>query len=179
MHEYLYKRYALAFYEIGEEKERVEEYLNELKEVVRLIDENEQLLEIIKHPDLSTSKKKQLFNNIFSGKIDDDILSFLLILIEKNRMLELDDILQEVEKIHLDRMKVLDAYVKTVIPLTDEEKNALIEKLQKKYARTIVLKEEIDKDIIGGVFIRVGNHIMDGTIKSKFENIRKLTLKTE
>ena len=94
-------------------------------------------------------------------------------------MIELDDILQEVEKIHLDRMKVLEAYVKTVIPLTAEERNALTEKLQKKYARTIVLKEEIDKDIIGGVFIRVGNHIMDGTIKSKFENIRKLTLKTE
>lgn len=179
MHEYLDKRYALAFYELAEERGKAEEYLNELAEIIKIIDENKELLQIIKHPDLSTSKKKQLFESIFKGKIEDSILSFLLIIIEKNRMLEIDGILEEVKKIHLNRNKTIDAYVETVVPLTKEERDALINNLQRKYNKTIVLKEQINKDIIGGVFVRVGNDVIDGTIKFKLEEMRKFALKTE
>jgi F-type H+-transporting ATPase subunit delta len=179
MHEYLDRRYALAFYELAEEKGKALELLNELAEIIKIINENKEFLQIIKHPDLSTSKKKQLFESIFKGKIEDSILSFLLILIEKNRMLEIDGILEEVKKIHLNRNKTVDAYVETVVPLTNEERDALINKLQRKYNKTIILEEEINKDIIGGVFVRVGNDIIDGTIKSKLKEMRKLALKTE
>jgi F-type H+-transporting ATPase subunit delta len=179
MHEYLDRRYALALYELAEQKGKAEEYLNELDEIITIIDGTKEFLEIIKHPDLSTSKKKELFQNIFKGRINDSILSFLLIIIEKNRVFELDGILEEMKKIHLDRTRTQTAYVKTVVPLTNEERNGLIEKLQKKYNKTIILHEELDKDIIGGVFVKVGNNIIDGTIRSKFEEIRKVTLKTE
>lgn len=179
MHEYLDRRYALAFYELAEEKGKALEYLNELAEVIKIINENKEFLQIINHPNLSTSKKKQLFESIFKGKIEESILSFLLIIIEKNRMLEIDGILEEVKKIHLNRNKTVEAYVQTVVPLTDEERDALINKLKRKYNKTIILKEEINKDIIGGVFVRVGNDIIDGTIKLKLEEMRKLALKTE
>jgi F-type H+-transporting ATPase subunit delta len=179
MHEYLDRRYALAFYELAEEKGKALEYLNELAEVIKIINENKEFLQIINHPNLSTSKKKQLFESIFKGKIEESILSFLLVIIEKNRMLEIDGILAEVKKIHLNRNKTVEAYVQTVVPLTDEERDALINKLKRKYNKTIILKEEINKDIIGGVFIRVGNDIIDGTIKLKLEEMRKLALKTE
>jgi F-type H+-transporting ATPase subunit delta len=179
MHEYLDRRYALAFYELAEEKGKALEYLNELAEVIKIINENKEFLQIINHPNLSTSKKKQLFESIFKGKIEESILFFLLVIIEKNRMLEIDGILAEVKKIHLNRNKTVEAYVQTVVPLTDEERDALINKLKRKYNKTIILKEEINKDIIGGVFIRVGNDIIDGTIKLKLEEMRKLALKTE
>lgn len=178
-HEYLDKRYALAIYEVAEEKDKVEEYLEELTEVIKVIDENLELIEIMKHPDLSTSRKKQIFENIFKGKLDEDILSFLLILIDKKRILDMDGILEELKVIHLERIKTLAANVKTVIPLTKEERDTLISNLQKKYNKTIILNEEIDKSIIGGVFVRVGNDIIDGTIKNKYETMKKLTLKSE
>jgi F-type H+-transporting ATPase subunit delta len=71
------------------------------------------------------------------------------------------------------------AIVKTVVPLFPDERDALTKNLQLKYNKKIILNEEIDKDIIGGVYVRVGNDVIDGTIKSKFEDIRKMTLKTE
>jgi F-type H+-transporting ATPase subunit delta len=179
MHEYLDKKYALAFYELAEERGKAEEYLNELADIIKIIDGNKELLQIIKHPDLSTSKKKQLFESIFKGKIEDSILSFLLIIIEKNRMLEIDGILEEVKKIRLNRNKTINAYVETVVPLESEERDALINNLQRKYNKTIVLKEQINKDIIGGVFVRVGNDVIDGTIKFKLKEMRKFALKTE
>ena len=140
---------------------------------------NNDFLEIIKHPQLSTAKKKEMFSNIFKGKVEEDVLEFLLILIEKGRILELDKVLLEMRKIDLERSRTLIAKVKTVVPLLEEEKSALTNKLQLKYNKTIILKEEIDETIIGGVFVRVGNDIIDGTIRGKFDTIRKLTLKRE
>lgn len=179
MQEYLDRRYALALYEVSEEKGKAEEYLDELSEVIQIMQGNEEFLQIVKHPHLSTSKKKDMFESIFKGRISDDVLSFILILIEKNRILNLSGILDEMKKIHLDKNKKVIAYVKTVVPLMENEKAALKEKLEKKYNRTIILNEEIDKEIIGGVFVRVGNDVIDGTLKTRFDEIRKLTLKTE
>lgn len=179
MNEYLDRRYALALYEVAEEKGKVEEYLNELDEVTKLIMGNEAFLSIIKHPHLSTSRKKEMFSDIFKGKIADDILSFLMVLIEKDRLLELAGQFEEFNKIYLEKNNTLSAYVKTVIPLDSDERSELIKKLELKYHKKILLNEEIDRDIIGGVYVRIGNDVIDGTIKSKFEEIKKITVKVD
>ena len=89
MYEYLDRRYALAIYEVAEEKGKVDEYLKDLREICDLIENNKDFYEVIKHPQINTTKKKQLFTDIFKGNIDEELLSFLLILIEKDRILYL------------------------------------------------------------------------------------------
>ena len=179
MYEYLDKRYALALYQVAEEKGKVEEYLNDLREICDLIDNNKDFYEVIKHPQISTRKKKQTFINIFKGKIDEELLSFLLILIEKDRMLFLREKLNEMEKIHLDKLNVLQGIVKTTIPLEEYEYNSLVEKLEKKYNKDIILKKIIDPEILGGIYVRIGNDIIDGTVKTRLEDLKKLMLNTE
>lgn len=179
MYEYLDRRYALALYEVAENKGKVDEYLEFVDEVANLLKSNDELLQLIKHPKLSTSKKKELFKSIFEGKVEEELLSFLLLLIEKDRILQLSEILKEMRKVYLEKHKTVVAQVKTVVPLNEEEKSELIDKLQKKYGKTVLLNEEVDKSILGGVYLRVGNDVIDGTIKSKFEEIRSLTLKRE
>ena len=179
MHEFLNRRYALAIYEIAEEKGKVESYLSELKEVDSVIASNEDLLQVIKHPQISTTKKKEIFADVFKNVLDEDLISFLMILIEKHRILFLSGILEEAEKIHLEKNNTLLAIIKTVVPLKTSEKDNLISKLEKLYKKTIILNEEIDSSIIGGVYVRVGNDVIDGTIKSKFEDMRKLMLNRE
>lgn len=179
MYEYLNKRYALAIYEIAEEKDKVENYLSELREVVSVINSNEEFLHVIQHPQISTSKKKEIFTNIFEKSLDEELIAFLLILIEKHRILFLHGILKEIEKIHLEKSNTLLANIKTVIPLKANERLDLISKLENVYKKTIILSEEIDSTLIGGVYVRVGNDVIDGTIKLKFEEMRKLMLKRE
>jgi len=173
MYEYLDRRYALALYEIAEKNGKVEEYIKELKEILELIKTNEELISVVKHPEITTSQKKRVFKSIFKGKVDDYILGFLLILIEKDRILYLEEKINEMEKIHLERQNILVANVKSVIPLNEDEKSTLIGKLKKMYGKNIILKEKIDKSIIGGLYIRVGDDVIDGTIKTKFEEIRR------
>lgn len=177
MYEYLDKRYALALYEVAEEKGKVEEYLNDLREICDLIDNNKDFHEVIKHPQISTRKKKQTFINIFKGKIDEELLAFLLILIEKDRMLFLREKLNEMEKIHLEKNNTLVAVVKTAVPLLEKEIDGLKAKLENKYDKNIIITTEIDKSLLGGVYVRVGNDVIDGTIKSKLDEMKDIILK--
>lgn len=179
MYEYLDRRYALALYEVGEGKGKVEEYIEDLKSIVNLMKTDSDFLQVIKHPQISTSKKKEIFKDIFSGKIDDDLLSFLLILIDKDRLLYLEEKLKEMEKIHLERHNTLIAEVRTAVPLNENEKQELASKLEKKYDKKIIIKDEVDKSIIGGVYVRVGDDVIDGTIRAKLLEMKKLMLKRE
>ena len=177
MYEYLDKRYALALYTVAEEKGRVEEYLNDLREIVSLMKNDAEFLKVIKHPQISTSRKKKMFINIFKGRIDEDLLSFLLILIEKDRILFTEEKLKEMEKINLERHNILSVEVKTVIPLHESERENLRTKLQKIYDKKIIFEEKLDKSIIGGVYIRVGDDVIDGTIKNDLEEMKKIMFK--
>lgn len=176
MYEYLDRRYALALYEVAERKGKVEEYLQEAREIIELIKNNQEISKILKHPQISTSKKKKIFIEIFKGKINEELLSFILLLIEKDRIVYMEEKFREMEKIHLEKQNILVANVKTAISLNENQRKKLIEKLEKKYNKTIILKEKIDKALIGGVYIRVGDDVIDGSIKSKFEEIKKAVL---
>lgn len=176
MYEFLDKRYALALYKIAEEKNKVEEYLQVLREICGIIDNNKELHEIVEHPQISTNEKKAIFDRIFRGKIDDEILAFLKLLIDKGRILYLREKLNQMEKIHLNELNTIEGVVKSVIPLTDEEYKRLLDKLEKKYNKHIILERQIDKSLIGGLYVRVENEVIDGSIKSKYEDMRLLML---
>lgn len=177
MYEYLDKRYALALYEVAEEKGKVEEYLNDLRQICNLIETNKDFYEVIKHPQINTRKKKQTFINIFKGQIDDELLSFLLILIEKDRILYLKEKLLEMEKIDLERKNTLRGIIKTAVPLLDEELEKLKNIFEAKYNKKIIFETKVQKDLLGGVYIRIGNDVIDDTIKSKIDEMKELMLK--
>ena len=179
MYEYLDRRYALALYTVAEEKGKVDEYLSDLREIVSLMKDDTEFLNIIKHPLISTSSKKKMFIKIFKGKIDEDLLSFLLILIEQDRILFTAQKLNEMEKIHLERHNTLLVEVKTVIPLQESQRENLRIKLQDMYDKKIIFNEKLDMKILGGVYLRVGADVIDGTVRNKLEEMRKLMFKSE
>ena len=179
MYEYLDRRYALALYEVAEKKGKVDEYIKDLKEICNIIKSNKDFYEVIKHPQISTKKKKKTFINIFKGHIDEELLSFLLILIEKDRIMYLKEKLNQLEKIDLERKNTFKGIVKTTVSLTEEEYNALKDKLEKKYNKHIILEQIIDPEILGGIYLRINNDVIDDTVKSKLDELRNLMLRTE
>ena len=177
MYEYLDRRYALALYEVAEGEGKVQEYLDDLREICDLIENNHDFYEVIKHPQISTRRKKKTFISIFKGKIDEELLSFLLILIEKNRILFLREKLSQMELIDLERKNTVKGLIKTAIPLLPEELDKLQNLFETKYNKKIIFETQVDKEVLGGVYIRVGNDVIDGTIKSKIDEIKELILK--
>ncbi|MDF2503795.1 F0F1 ATP synthase subunit delta [Clostridium sp.] len=176
MYEYLDRRYAAALYKIASAKNKTKEYIEDLKQINEFINKNKELNQVINNPKISTSKKKEVFINIFKGNIDAELLSFLLILIDKKRIDELTGIIVQMEKVDLENHNQIIAEVKTVIPLNDSERTSLVDKLKAKYNKSIILKEIVDESIIGGVYVRIGDDVIDGTIKNKLEEMKKLML---
>jgi F-type H+-transporting ATPase subunit delta len=179
MYEFLDKRYALALYEIAEKNNKVDEYLQDLRGICNLFDENKDFYQVIRHPKINTAKKKQIFNDLFKGKIDEELLSFMIVLIEKGRILNLRGKLNQMENIDLDRRNMVRGVVKTAIPLLSEELEQLKVIFEKKYDKTILFDTKIDKSLLGGVYVKVGNDVIDGTVKSKIEEMKDLMLKKE
>ena len=179
MYEYLNRRYALALYEIAEGKGKVKEYLDELEQVVNAINKDTEFLKIMEYPEISTADKKKMFTEIFKGKINEDIFSFLLVLIEKGRIDQLNEKFKEMKDIYLEKHNTVVAKVKTVIPLQESEKKNLKQKLEKKFNKKVLIEDEIDPNIIGGVYIDVNNGVIDGTIRSKLSEMKKIMLKGE
>lgn len=178
MYEYLNRRYALALYEIAEGKGKVKEYLDELEQVVNAINKDTEFLKIMEYPEISTADKKKMFTEIFKGKINEDIFSFLLVLIEKGRIDQLNEKFKEMKDIYLEKHNTVVAKVKTVIPLQESEKEFEAE-TGKEIQQKVLIEDEIDPNIIGGVYIDVNNEVIDGTIRSKLSEMKKIMLKGE
>lgn len=176
MADQLNKSYALAIYDIAEENNKLDEYLKDIKDISNLISTNSDLHSFIENPKVNSKKKQEIFKKQLIDQVDKDLLSFLLILIEKDNLLSLSEILEEMKSIHLEKNNEVTAFVKTVTELTDEQKKKLIEKLEAKYNKKITLKTEIDKSILGGIFIKVKDDITDGTFRTKYEELRALML---
>lgn len=168
------RRYALAIYQVAEEKAKVQEMLSELEQVVTLIKSSEELQNIIKHPQINTVHKKEIFTKVFKGKLSDELVSFLMLLIEKGRISEIEQILLVAKEIHLEKNNTVIANVTTVVPMDEAQIEKLKEKLSKKYNKKIVIQTEIDKTILGGLYIKVGDDVIDATLKLKLEEMKKL-----
>ena len=83
------------------------------------------------------------------------------------------------EKIDLERKNTITGIVKTTVPLTEEEFNKLVKTLEEKYNKHIILEQVIDESILGGIYVRINNDVIDGTVKSKLNELKELMLKTE
>lgn len=177
MYEFLDKRYALALYKVAEDKNKVLEYIEDLKAICDIIDNDKDFQKIIAHPQISSKKKRESFIEIFKDKIDDELLSFLILLIKKDRILFLKEKVKEMENIHLERNNTIRGVVKTTFKLEKDEYDTLVNKLEAKYNKKVILDEVLDEQILGGIWLMLNNEVYDYTIKSELIKIKSLILK--
>lgn len=172
MYEFLDKRYAEALYEVAKSKGKVEKYISDLESIEKTIDSNEEFKSLIKHPEFSTKEKKKTFISIFKGKIDEDLLTFLLILVEKDRILFLREKIDELKKINLEKKETIIAKITSAKPLKESQKEALIENISKRYNKKVILSENVDPSIIGGIIIRIGDELIDGSVRNTLDEMK-------
>lgn len=172
----LSKSYALAIYDIAKENRKLDEYVKDIKEISNLINTNSELHNFIESHEINVKRKQEVIRQQLINKVDKDLLSFLLILIEKDMFNSLSEISKELNSIYSNTNNEIPALVKTAVELTEEQKEKLISKLEAKYNKKIILKAEVDKSIIGGIYLKVKDDITDGTFRTKYKELRSLML---
>ena len=166
------RRYSKAIFEIAEEKNQVKEIYEMLNSAMVLYRTDKEFKNFILNPLIDSEQKKSVLNKIF-GKDNSDNLNILLYILDKGRMNCIKYIVADYLKIYYRKNRILDVKATFTKELTDEQKKKLIDKLSQKTGKEINLEIKIDKDILGGGIIKIGDKIIDGSIRRELDNWRK------
>ncbi len=166
------KVYATAIFDIAVEKEKLDDYKLELDTISGLFKNDNDFFEFFKSPRIKKEEKKEVINNIFKGKLSDDVLNLLFILIDKKRGSRIKGISKEFSRLYDEKMKIVDAHVKSVVELDDKEKEKLTKTLSDVSDKRIRLTCEVDKSLLGGLWIKVGDKVIDSTIKEELKRLK-------
>lgn len=167
------KRYAEALMDIAIDKGREGAYGAELDHIVDTIEGHEALKNAFYGIQFSTRDKQAALRRIFKDDLSEDVLHFLLLLVEKNRYPLLEEIREAYYAIRDRQRGVLDARITSAYPLSDEEVERLRSSLAKiNQVEEIRLREEVDPGLIAGIRLQIGDLIMDGSAKARLESIR-------
>ena len=166
------RRYSKAIFDIAEEKNQVKEIYELLNSAMVLYRTDKEFKNFIRNPLISNEEKKLLLNEIF-GKDNRDNLNILLYILDKGRINCIKYIVAEYLKIYYRKNRILDVRATFTKELTDEQKKKLIDKLSQKTGKEINLEIKIDKNILGGGIIRIGDKIIDGSIRRELDNWKR------
>lgn len=165
------KRYANALIESS--KNSIDETLSALKEVNDVFNSNEEFKMFFKHPSVSLKDKKDTIYEIFSSKINQTTLDFLNVLLDENRFCIINTIYQVFQKEVQNLKNQQDVAVSSAIELSDEQKEKIIQKLSAKLNKEIILTCALQEDILGGLIIKINDKVIDLSLKTKFDSLRK------
>ena len=165
------KRYAEAVYGVAKEKDKVKEIYDMLNSLMELYINDSEFRNFMLHPLIENSEKKNFLGKIFTDA-DDITMNIIDYLVDKNRIEIIRYIVSEYLKLYYlenNEVEVTGIFSKE---LSKEQYDLLKNKLEKRVGKKIILKIEVNKDIIGGGIVKMGDQIIDGSIKRQIENIK-------
>lgn len=163
------KRYAEAIYEISEEKNKIKEVYELLSNVMELYKIDIDFKNFITSPLINFEEKILTLKEIFSST-DIETLDILFYILKKNRIEAIREIVAEFLKIHYRKNRILDVKAIFTRELSEEQKDKLIAKLSQKTGKEINLEVVVDKNILGGGILKIGDKVIDGSIRRDLEN---------
>ena len=173
MAELVATRYGTALFELAVETNQIEIVEEQLKWVKEVLLEEKEFIKILNHPKVVMENKISMIEETFGGKIIKDILGLFIIAIKKGRADDLLSIIQycldEIDKLNGNAK----AFVSSASKLTEAQLESIKSKLQETTKKKIILESSVDESLIGGLVIRIGDRIVDNSIKGKIEAISK------
>lgn len=162
------KTYGDALFELAVEENRTDSLMEEISVVQAVLNENSDFEKILIHPEISKSKKLQVIEDVFKGKISDALTGFLRIVVTKGRYKDLPDIFAYFIARVKEYKKIGVAEVTSAVLLDEMQKQKIEQKLlETTRYQTMEIEYKVDESLIGGLMIRIGDRVVDSTIKSK------------
>ncbi len=174
------KTYGDALFELAVENDKIDVLSEEIEQLRSVLSENIEFSRLMNHPKIIKEEKIQVAKNVFEGRISEELLGFITIIISKDRYKDIDAILDYfIAKVK--RYKGIGvATVTTAIPLKEEQ----CKKIEQKLLDTTGYKKmemhyKEDASLIGGMVVRIGDRVVDSSIKTKLNELQKELLKVQ
>ncbi|ERT68479.1 MULTISPECIES: ATP synthase F1 subunit delta [Cetobacterium] len=163
------KRYAEAIYEVAVQKNEVKSIYDVLNATMELYKTDVDFRNFITHPLIKESEKKETLKKIFSDS--NEGVEILFYILEKGRIAQIREIVAEYVKLDYAKNQILDVEATFAVALSDEQKEKLSKNLENKTGKKIKLVVNVDKSLIGGGIIKIGDEVTDGSIRRQLETL--------
>lgn len=169
------KVYGDAYVSVVSDKNNLNVALDEIKAIKDIFVKNEDIALFLDSPKMDDEEKVSFLKGIFEHHVSDDSMGLLLTVIEKKRQAELLPILDYVTDCIKELLLIGKATITTALPLDDAKKEKIVEELIKssKY-KSLEAKYIVDESILGGIVIRIGDRVVDSSVKTRIEKMRKM-----
>lgn len=174
------KTYGDALFELAVENDKVDVLFEEIKQLRSVLSENMEFGRLMNHPKIIKEEKIQVAKNVFEGRISEELLGFITIIIAKDRYKEIDAILDYFIA-EVKRYKGIGvAMVTTAVPLKEEQCRKIEQKLLDTTGyKKMEMHYQVDESLIGGMVVRIGDRVVDSSIKTKLNELQKELLKIQ
>jgi F-type H+-transporting ATPase subunit delta len=164
--------YARSLFEVAREQNKLDELREQLSQFADALDSNRELAVFFFSPYFSTKEKQDALGRILDGA-DEVFLNFLELLIENHRMPVIFRTRQQFDHMWEQENKVLPVEITSAIALDEATTESLGRRIGERAGRKVKLAAHVDPDILGGIVLRVGNSILDASIRNRLEQLRR------
>ena len=169
--------YARSLFEVARDQGKLDELREQLGQFADALDSNRELAVFFFSPYFSTAEKQDGLDRMLDGA-DASLINFLKLLIENHRMPIIFRVRRDYDALWEDENKLLPVRVTSAVELDSKTVSQIGDKITEQTGRKVDLSAEVDPDILGGIVIRVGNSILDASIRNRLESLRKQVART-
>ena len=164
-------RYAKSILSLATERNEVAAVHKDFELISNVCDSNPDFVRMLKSPLISQNKKQAILDGIFGGKLSPITKNLVEIIVRKKREPYLVDISERFLALYDRQMNITRGTLVSAVPLTDAQKKAIKDRVEKEMKTSFVLEEKIDTELIGGFQLRIGDNLFDGSIASRLREL--------
>ena len=170
------RRYATALFHAARNAGVVDSVESDLGLLSYALETSPSFLEAVRSPLLPAGRKHAIVDEIFAGKVNDITLSYLHLLVDKRREDAMPDTQEEYVLLANQARGIITAQVTTAVGMTEQQEALITAKLAEMTGKSVHLEKVLDPEVIGGVLVRIGDTVIDGSIRGKLETLREKLL---
>ncbi|MGB3948076.1 MAG: ATP synthase F1 subunit delta [Bacteroidia bacterium] len=166
-------RYAKSFIDLTQQQGVLEAAYTDMKCIAEVCESNREFVSFLKSPIIKTDKKQSVLTQAFAGKLNKVTEAYLQLIAAKKREMYLPEIATEFVNQYKTKKNILTAVITTAYGIDDVVRKQVIDIVKGNGSNEVVLEEKINKDIIGGFIVRVGDKQVDASILNKLNNLKR------
>lgn len=168
------KTYGDALFDLALEENLIDDFFRQAQMIQQIFLENEEFISLLNHPKLHRDEKMAVMKEVFAGRIAEELTNFLTLIVEKERQKEIISILEYFIAKVKEYKKIGVVKVTSAVELGQSERAAIEQKLVETTGYTsLEMEYTVDGSLIGGVTIRIGDKVIDSSIRHKLETFAK------
>jgi F-type H+-transporting ATPase subunit delta len=164
--------YAEALLEAAPERARLDQVRQDFEDFAAALEESDDLRRFLRNPQVEVRTKRSALDELLKGS-DEIVLNFVRLLVEKDRIAEVEDVYEEWTRLLARQERVLELELQTAVELSDEEAAKVVREIEEASGRKVVATRTVDSALIGGLVVQAGSIRLDASVRGRLQQLRE------